>query len=473
MKSLVFLLVVALLSIQMVSADVVLMSEKNFNVILDSSELALVKFFAPWCGHCQKLAPEYEAAAISLKGKAVLGEVDCTKDQPLCEAHGISGFPTLLLFRYGELLSKFSGPRTTKGLVNFIETYRREAVQTFTSATELENLLKETDAVALLIPSSPDTPFVAQFSRMANKHRTSFAFVLGADASVRPDAPLDKLVVLRKDEIELYEGDGSEESYDNFFYISRVPYIGEISQSTISSYNDILSKEKDSLPFGWLLLNNESPEFVESLKETAIAHRKQLIMVWVNVEKFPSIRKHVGVSNDAAVPAFSVVYQNAHFVFPADKSLNAENVADFIDLSLSGGVEKSIRSEPTPEKDTVDGLTILTANTMDKFFKKTDMLILFYAPWCGHCKKFKPTFAEFARTAASSSLIVAQYDAVANDFDANLFKVEGYPTLYFVTADGKPILYSGDRTPESLQRFVNQHKTSGSETSERKEEGDL
>lgn len=473
MKLLTVILFVVLASIQLASAEVVLMTEKNFNVILDNSELTLVKFFAPWCGHCQKLAPEYEAAAVTLKGKAVLGEVDCTQDKKICEDHGIAGFPTLILFRYSEEMTKYSGPRNAKGLVSFVETFRRPAVQSVASAKDLKRIQDEIDIVALLVASSADAPIATEFNRLADKHRVFFGFVLATDRSVYPEAPLDNIIVLRKGESETYEGDGSHESYDAFFKLARVPYVGEISQATISAYNDILSKDTDSLPFGWLLIKKEDPELVESLRSLAMTRRRQLIMVWVNIQKFPAIAGHVGVAADAEMPAFSVKLKDAQFVFPADKPLNAENLGEFIEQSLSGSVQKTVRSAPTPEQETVKGLTTLTANTIDKYLSKTDMLILFYAPWCGHCKKFKPTFSEFAEKYGSSSLVIAEFDAVANDVDSSLFTVDGFPTLYFVPAGGVPVLYSGDRTMESLLRFVDSHKTSGSENAQANEAADL
>lgn len=51
------------------------LTEKNFKeMVLDSDEMWLVEFFAPWCGHCQKLAPEWESAAGQLSGSVNVSE---------------------------------------------------------------------------------------------------------------------------------------------------------------------------------------------------------------------------------------------------------------------------------------------------------------------------------------------------------------------------------------------------------------
>jgi protein disulfide-isomerase A6 len=77
------------------------LTAKNFDeVVVASAQPWLVEYFAPWCGHCQKLAPEWKKAATSLKGIVRFGAVNCDDEanKPLCGKYGVQGFPTIKVF---------------------------------------------------------------------------------------------------------------------------------------------------------------------------------------------------------------------------------------------------------------------------------------------------------------------------------------------------------------------------------------
>lgn len=70
------------------------------------------------CGHCKKLEPEYADAAKKLKEEGIhLAKVDATVEEDLGKRFGISGYPTLKLFRKGQMIEDYRGARTAGGEV--------------------------------------------------------------------------------------------------------------------------------------------------------------------------------------------------------------------------------------------------------------------------------------------------------------------------------------------------------------------
>ncbi|EGZ21025.1 hypothetical protein PHYSODRAFT_354354 [Phytophthora sojae] len=112
-------------ALQLVAADsnVIVLTNADFEHKTQAGSGAttgdwLVEFYAPWCGHCKKLAPIYEKVADELKGEVNVAKVDVTDNAELGKRFGIRGFPTVLHFSHGKSY-KFTGKRTLEDLAAF------------------------------------------------------------------------------------------------------------------------------------------------------------------------------------------------------------------------------------------------------------------------------------------------------------------------------------------------------------------
>ncbi|EAS07374.1 thioredoxin (macronuclear) [Tetrahymena thermophila SB210] len=99
---------------------------------------------------------------------------------------------------------------------------------------------------------------------------------------------------------------------------------------------------------------------------------------------------------------------------------------------------------------TVDDFTAVTGIGSGKLTKNT--FGMFYAPWCGHCKKLIPTYDEFAEKATDINVVAV--DCTTNRAICDQLDVKGYPTLLYFTTENKQIKFNKPRTLESLQSFV-------------------
>jgi len=109
------------------SSHVVELTTSNFPKT--SEGLWLLEFYAPWCGHCKKLAPTYERVATyfaqTKSGSGVhVAKIDATEHQGLASRFDIKGYPTLLLYRDNRKVADFSGPRTYENIVQWVESHQ-------------------------------------------------------------------------------------------------------------------------------------------------------------------------------------------------------------------------------------------------------------------------------------------------------------------------------------------------------------
>lgn len=102
--------------------NVVELTEKNFKKeVLDFDGVVVVEFFAPWCGHCKSLVPEYKKAGTALKGLAKIASVDATQHQSLAGQYGVQGYPTLKVFGSDKKKpTDYRGARTAQAIVDTV-----------------------------------------------------------------------------------------------------------------------------------------------------------------------------------------------------------------------------------------------------------------------------------------------------------------------------------------------------------------
>ncbi|KAL5119157.1 hypothetical protein ACEQ8H_002864 [Pleosporales sp. CAS-2024a] len=97
------------------------LTTENFpKLVTQSNEFWWVEFFAPWCQHCQALAPNWQNLARQMRGQLNIGQVNCDEHKKLCKEAGVRGYPTLLLFRGSERV-EYDGLRGIGDLTSYAE----------------------------------------------------------------------------------------------------------------------------------------------------------------------------------------------------------------------------------------------------------------------------------------------------------------------------------------------------------------
>lgn len=148
---LIFLLLIA--GLNLCQANVIDLTNDNFDSVVNGDKFAFVEFYAPWCGHCKALAPTYEqlGEAFAKADDVIIAKVDADGDKTLGSRFGVSGFPTLKYFPKGSTSAEeYSGGRDIKDLVSFIESKSGARANKAAFKTAVEDLDSTNfDSVAL------------------------------------------------------------------------------------------------------------------------------------------------------------------------------------------------------------------------------------------------------------------------------------------------------------------------------------
>ena len=102
--------------------DYIVLNEQNFDEVT-SKGVALVDFWATWCGPCKMMAPNVEDIATEYKGRAAVGKVDVDECPNLATRFGIMSIPTLIVFKDGEKKEVLVGYRLKMQIAEVLAKY--------------------------------------------------------------------------------------------------------------------------------------------------------------------------------------------------------------------------------------------------------------------------------------------------------------------------------------------------------------
>ena len=98
------------------------LSGANFEKHISRNDIhVLVDFWAPWCGPCKMMAPQFEQAAAQLEPRVRLAKVNTDAEQTLGAQYGIRSIPTLALFRQGREIARQPGAMGALDIIRWVE----------------------------------------------------------------------------------------------------------------------------------------------------------------------------------------------------------------------------------------------------------------------------------------------------------------------------------------------------------------
>jgi protein disulfide-isomerase A1 len=134
----------------------------------------------------------------------------------------------------------------------------------------------------------------------------------------------------------------------------------------------------------------EREKFAEEFRPIAEKHRGAINVVTLDAKLFGAHASNLNLEPEK-FPAFAIqeTTKNSKFPYDQTKKLDAKEVGKFIKNVLDGKVEPSIKSEPIPESQEGSVTVVVGRNYQEVVIdNEKDVLVEFYAPWCGHCKAY-------------------------------------------------------------------------------------
>ncbi|XP_020666772.2 protein disulfide-isomerase A4 isoform X1 [Pogona vitticeps] len=455
------------------------LTKDNFDEIVNEADIILVEFYAPWCGHCKRLAPEYEKAAKELRKHVPpihLAKVDAVAETDLAKRFDVSGYPTLKIFRQGKPF-EYNGPREKYGIVDYMIEQSGPPSKQIQTSKQVQEFVKDGDDVIIIgVFKGDQDPAYQIYQDAANNLREEYRFyhTFSNEISSFLKVESGKVVVMQPEKYH-----SKYESKMHVLDITASTDVGKVKDHVIKHTLPLVGHRKTSNDAKRyikkpLVVVYYTVDFTFDYRGTTQYWRNKVLEVAkdfpeyifaiADEEDYSSEIKDLGLIDSGEDVNVAIFDDDGKKYAMEPEEFDSEVLREFIFSFKKGKLKPIVKSQPIP-KNNKGPVKIVVGKTFESIVMdpEADVLIEFYAPWCGHCKKLEPIYTELGKKYRNkNNLIIAKMDATANDITNDNYKVEGFPTIYFAPSNKKnqPIKFeSGERDLENLKKFVEEHAT--------------
>jgi len=446
-----------------VEEDVLVLTTANFDGAIKDNEHVLVEFYAPWCGHCKSLAPEYAKAAGMLKeaGSAIkLAKVDATVESDLAGKYQVQGYPTLKFFRSGSP-SEYGGGRTAADIVTWLNKKTGPPAKTIANEEEFKAFTDSAEVVLVGFFADAESEAAKAFlAAAAEVDDTPCGIVTDAALTAAKDVKGDLVVLFKKfDEgrNDLAAEGLTAEAVKNHISANSLPLGVEFTQETAQKIFG--GDAKNHL---LLFVSKGSAEFAklhEDYKKAAAPFKGQVLFIYVDIDNAENERilEFFGLKKEEC-PTVRLINLGEDMTKykPDTLNLTPDGISAFVQSFIDGKLKPFLMSEEIPEDWDKNPVKVLVGKNFEEVAMdaKKAVLVEFYAPWCGHCKSLAPIWDELgAKYKDHENIVIAKMDATANELEK--VKVHSFPTIkYFPIGEGEAVDFNGQRTLEGFSKFL-------------------
>ncbi|KAM4540146.1 protein disulfide-isomerase A3-like [Odontesthes bonariensis] len=451
--------------------DVLELGDADFDYLATEHETMLVKFYAPWCGHCKKLAPEFEKAATRLKGTVQLAKVDCTAHSETCGRFGVTGYPTLKIFRYGKDSAPYDGPRTADGIYQYMKKQTGPDSVHLKTKEDLQTFVNNYDASIVGLFSGADSSRLAEFRMAAGLLREQFRFAHVTDLQIAEEHSVDSESVLLfrpprlassfEDRVVVFKDYLTISSLRRFI---RDHIYGLCPHMTMENRDRLRVRDLMTAYYDLDYHHNVRGSNYWRNRVMKVASKytgRDLMFSVANKQDFLAELEDdfgLGMSDGGELPFVTIRTRlGQKYIMREEFTRDGQSLERFLEDYFAGRLKRYIKSEPIPEKNAAT-VKVVVAESFDDIVNdpNKDALIQFYSPTCPHCKKLEPVYRELAdKLYSNPNIVIAKMNAVDNDVPLG-YDVQGFPTIYLAPVGKKdePIRYQGARELKDFLKFL-------------------
>ncbi|CAM8995890.1 unnamed protein product [Rhodiola kirilowii] len=334
-----------------VDGRVIELVDSNIDAAISTFDYILIDFYAPWCGHCKRLAPELDAAAPILSGlkePVVIAKVDADKYSSLAYKHEIDGYPTLKLFMHG-VPTNYNGPRKAEALVRYLKKFVAPNVSVLDSDSAVKSFVEEAgSSFPIFIGFGLNESTVSEFAiKYKKKAWFSVAKDFSEDVMILYD--FDKVPALvaihpTYDERSVFYGPFEDTFLGAFVKQNLFPLVMPITYESLKLLRD------DDRKVVLTIVQDESDEksvkLIKLLKGAAASNRN-FMFGYVGVKQFDEFTETFGVGKKTSLPTMVVWDGNEEYytVIGSESIVDEEEHGSQITRFLEGYKEGRIETK--------------------------------------------------------------------------------------------------------------------------------
>ncbi|XP_026119168.1 protein disulfide-isomerase-like isoform X2 [Carassius auratus] len=446
--------------------DVLVLKKSNFEEAFKTYPNILVEFYAPWCGHCKALAPEYAKAAGMLKAEGSdikLAKVDATEESELAQEFGVRGYPTIKFFKGGEKENpkEYSAGRQADDIVNWLKKRTGPAATTLTDVTQAESLIADNEVAVIGFFKDVESENAKAFIKTAEAVDDIPFGIISDDAGFSKfEVAKDGVVLFKKfDEgRNAFDGVVSKEKLLTFIRSNQLPLVIEFTEQTAPKiFGGVI---KSHILMFVPKTAKDFQDKMDQFKKAAEGFKGKILFIFIDsdVDDNQRILEFFGLKKEAC-PAIRLITLEEEMTKykPETSEITAENIISFCTAFTEGKLKPHLMSQDIPDDWDKNPVKVLVGKNFEEvaFDPAKNVFVEFYAPWCGHCKQLAPIWDQLGeKFKDTANIVVAKMDSTANEIET--VKVHSFPTLKFFPAgdDRKVIDYNGERTLDGFTKFL-------------------